>query len=259
MRFYISQLKDSKTDSSLLRLDLPAKYPNFLSGYSLGEFTYLCAFNSLLMITVKTFVFNDFQTNTYVVSNSQQQCVIIDCACQNVKEWQQLKDWLNKNQLKPVHVLLTHCHVDHVLGCHYLLNEYGIGYKTHPASKLFIDLASEFSSVLKLPLEKIFPPEAYINEGDSIQIPGLMLKVIYTPGHADGSVCFYSEQEGIIFSGDVLFKDSIGRSDLPTGNFEKLKTSILEKLFVLPDDTVVYPGHGPTTTIGYERRNNPFI
>ena len=211
------------------------------------------------MITVKSFVFNDFQTNTYILSNEQHQCMIIDCACQNATEWQQLKGWLNENQLTPLHALLTKCHVDHVLGCHYLLDEYGIGYQTHPASKIFIELASEFSSVLGLKLEKFPPPQSYIYEGDCIQMEGLTLKVIYTPGHADGSVCYHSENEKIMFSGDVLFKDSIGRSDLPTGNYEKLRKSIIEKLFVLPDDTVVYPGHGPFTTIGHERKNNPFV
>ena len=211
------------------------------------------------MLNINRFVFNDFQTNTYILDTGGSECLVIDCACQYDHEWDTLKKFLNEKGLRPMDSIHTHFHVDHMIGYHYLFEEYGIGYKVHPASRLFIDLAAEFASVFGIRLGKVYEPTAFLEEGDIIRLNDVAFKVIYTPGHADGSVCFYCQEENVIFTGDVLFRDSIGRSDLPTGNYDKLKDSILRKLFVLPPDTVVYPGHGPSTTLGYEMQNNPFV
>ncbi|MDK2910746.1 MAG: hydroxyacylglutathione hydrolase [Bacteroidales bacterium] len=211
------------------------------------------------MLNVHCFVFNDFQVNTYVLETGGEECLIIDCGCQYPNEWATLKKFLVDKALKPIDSVHTHFHIDHMQGYPFLYEEYGIGYKVHPSSKLFIDLASEFASVFGIKLGKIYPPTGFLEEGDILRLGEISLEVIYTPGHADGSVCFYSKEEGILFTGDVLFRDSIGRTDLPTGNFDKLKDSIVRKLFVLPPDTLVYPGHGPSTTLGYEMANNPFI
>jgi glyoxylase-like metal-dependent hydrolase (beta-lactamase superfamily II) len=211
------------------------------------------------MLNVHCFVFNDFQVNTYVLETGGEECLIIDCGCQYPHEWDTLRNFLMKKNLKPNDSIHTHFHVDHMIGYHYLFEEYGIGYRVHPTSRLFIDLAAEFASVFGIRLGKVYEPSSFLNEGDIIRLGDVSLEVIYTPGHADGSVCFYCQEENVIFTGDVLFRDSIGRTDLPTGNFDKLKDSIVRKLFVLPPDTVVYPGHGPSTTLGYEMANNPFI
>lgn len=211
------------------------------------------------MLNITRFVFNDFQVNTYVLDAGGEDCLIVDCGCQYPREWEELRNFLNEKKLRPIESLHTHFHVDHMIGYRFLKDEYNIGYRVHPASRLFIDLAAEFASVFNIHLDKVYEPSGFLSEGEIIQLGDVGLQVIYTPGHADGSVCLYAPTEGVIFTGDVLFRDSIGRSDLPTGNYDQLKENILKKLFVLPPDTVVYPGHGPTTTIGYEMQNNPFI
>lgn len=211
------------------------------------------------MLNVHRFVFNDFQVNTYVLDAGGDECLIIDCGCQYPNEWATLQKFLVDRALKPRESVHTHFHIDHMIGYRYLFREYGIGYRVHPDSRLFIDLAAEFASVFGIQLGKVYQPSGFLLEGDLLRLADVEFEVIYTPGHADGSVCLYSRKEGVIFTGDVLFRDSIGRSDLPTGNFDKLKDSIVRKLFLLPPDTIVYPGHGPSTTIGYEIANNPFI
>ncbi len=211
------------------------------------------------MLNINRFVFNDFQTNTYVLDAGGKECIIIDCACQYPQEWEELKAFLYDRALRPIESLHTHFHVDHMIGYRYLFEEYGIGYRVHAASRLFIDLAAEFASVFGITLGKVHEPAGYLEDGEIIKLGNESLRVMYTPGHADGSVCFYSEPHGVIFTGDILFRESVGRTDLPTGNFDKLKDSILKKIFVLPGETLIYPGHGPHTTIGYEVRNNPFI
>lgn len=211
------------------------------------------------MLNITKFVFNDFQVNTYVLDNGGEECLIIDCGCQTLKEWEELRNFLQTQKLQPLESLHTHFHVDHMLGYRFLREEYNIGYRVHPASRLFIELAAEFASVFGIHLDKVHQPTGFLSEGEIIHLGDVDLQVIYTPGHADGSVCFYAPKAGVIFTGDVLFRDSIGRSDLPTGDYDKLKQSIKNKLFNLPPDTIVYPGHGPTTTIGYEMQNNPFL
>jgi glyoxylase-like metal-dependent hydrolase (beta-lactamase superfamily II) len=212
------------------------------------------------MLQIKKFSFNPFQTNTYIVADeSTKECAIIDAACESNYEKQILADHIMNNELTPVRLLYTHCHVDHTLGNTFIEETYGLKPEVHPDGKIFWETAREFSSVFQVSFDKAMKPTSFLQEGDRIKIGVSLLEVLHTPGHAAGSICFYCREQGFVVVGDVLFNGSIGRTDLPTGNFDVLMESIREKLFTLDDDTVVYPGHGPETTIGYEKVNNPYV
>lgn len=211
------------------------------------------------MINIKKLVFNPFQVNTYLLSDTTRQCVLIDAACYGAGENKILEEQISREGLTPVRLVYTHCHSDHILGNAFVTTRYNLEPEVHQAGKLFWEMAKEFSSIFGLDYEGVMKPTRFLEEGDEVRFGHSSLRVLYTPGHADGSICLLSEQEKFVIVGDVLFSGSIGRADLPTGNFRVLKESIVQKLYTLPDDTVVYPGHGPETTIGYERMNNPFV
>lgn len=211
------------------------------------------------MITIRKFVFNTFMVNTYLLSDETGQALLIDAACYEPREQQELADHLEKNGLKLVRNLNTHCHVDHVLGNAFIFNKFGIRPEYHRNSVPFFHTLQEIGSSFGYDVPDAPAPARFLGDNETVVWGASELKVLFTPGHAEGSVCFYSSKEGFVITGDVLFKDTIGRTDLPTGDFDQLMTSIRTRLFTLPDDTLVWPGHGPETTIGYERRNNPFI
>ncbi len=211
------------------------------------------------MINIQKFVFNPFQVNTYVLSDDTNECIIIDPGCSDGVESLQLMDYFNNNELKPVRVLLTHTHIDHVIGCNAVEELLKIGPEAHKAGLVVLDHSVITAETYGLDLEKNPEVSKFLNEGEDITFGNSRLEVLYTPGHADGSVCFLSREDGFVIVGDVLFQMSIGRTDFPTGDFNLLKKSIFEKLFVLADDTLVYSGHGPETSIGFEKNNNPFL
>ncbi len=208
---------------------------------------------------IKIFVFSPFQVNTVLLYDESRQCVIIDPACYEKKEEEILVDYVIDNGLTVKMVLNTHCHIDHIFGNNFLTNEFNIPLKAHNDSLLFIEKAKEFAEAFGFEVNEQVTPQYFLKEGDIIKFGNQELEVIYTPGHADGSICFYQRKDGFLLCGDVLFKSGIGRTDLPTGDYDKLIKNINDKLMVLPDDVVVYPGHGPETTIGEEKRNNPFL
>ncbi len=197
--------------------------------------------------------------NTYILYDETNECIIIDAACVEESEQKQLSDFFVNNKLKLTRNINTHCHIDHVLGHDFIASNYGIFPEYHQASNPFFVTLRETAVNFGYRIDRIPSAKGYLHDGDLIKFGNSELKVIYTPGHADGSVCFYQQDQGFVITGDVLFRESIGRTDLPTGNYNILMKSIKEKLFTLPDDVVVYPGHGPETTIGYEKLNNPFI
>ncbi|GAB1404706.1 MAG: MBL fold metallo-hydrolase [Lentimicrobiaceae bacterium] len=211
------------------------------------------------MITIKSFVFNPFQVNTFVLSDETGECVIIDPGCNESWEKQSLSAYIEDKNLKPVALINTHFHVDHILGNHYVCEKYKLEPTGHKAGRMFWETAKEYGSVFNLELDEIRRPVHLVEDGDTIKFGQSELEVRYTPGHADGSICLVSTDNKFVIAGDVLFQASIGRTDLPTGDFDLLMKSIREKLFTLPDDTIVYPGHGPKTSIGFERLHNPFI
>lgn len=197
--------------------------------------------------------------NTYILYDETNECMIIDAACFEETEKKQLSDFILNNKLKLTRNINTHCHVDHILGHDFIASNYGIFPEYHQASLPFFLTLREIGASFGYRIDSIPSAKGYLHDGDIIKFGNSELKVIYTPGHADGSVCFYQQDQRFVITGDVLFRESIGRTDLPSGNYNVLMKSIKEKLFTLPDDVVVYPGHGPETTIGYEKVNNPFI
>lgn len=210
-------------------------------------------------MTIKVFVFNPFQLNTYLLFDETNDAIIIDAGNSNKHEDDKLFDFIEENNLNIVGLYYTHAHVDHILGNNSILKKYNIKSFAHKDGLIFFDTASEYAPSLGLKIDNPILPKEYIFDEDVIEFGHSKLKIIHTPGHADGSVCFYSEEEQFIIVGDVLFRDSIGRTDLPTGDYDLLMISIKEKLFALPVATKVLPGHGSSTTIGYEKMNNPFI
>jgi len=211
------------------------------------------------MIKIQKFVFNSFQVNSYILQDETGECVIVDAACYEDREKQEVKEFIEQNKLKLVRNLNTHCHIDHILGNGFIAATFGIYPEYHEAAAPFLIPAREIAGSFGYTLDGIPSPARYLLDNEKITFGSSTLEVLYTPGHADGSVSFYNKEQGFVITGDVLFRDTIGRTDLPSGNLDLLMKSIREKLFTLPDDTVVFSGHGPETTIGYEKQNNPFI
>ncbi len=208
---------------------------------------------------IKKFIFNAFQVNTYLLYDESLECIIIDAACYEENEKEELQDYIAENKLKLIRNINTHCHIDHILGNAFVAEKYGVYPEYHEESVPFFLTAREIGSSFGFNSGKFPDPKSFIEGGNSISYGKNNLKVLYTPGHAAGSVCLYNEKEGFVLTGDVLFKDTIGRTDLPSGNFNLLMNSIRTQLFPLPDETIIYAGHGPETTIGYEKTNNLFI
>lgn len=211
------------------------------------------------MITIEKFVFNPFQENTYILHDESKECIIIDPGCLEEEEENTISGYIELNQLKPVELLYTHSHVDHVFGTNYISEKYHLNPRIHPAGLSFHQNVDEHAQMYGFSINKLVEAEINLEDGHEIKFGKSVLKVTYTPGHADGSVCFINEKDKFVITGDVLFKDSIGRTDFPTGDFDILMKSIHEKLFTLDDSFTVYSGHGPETSIGYEKVNNPFI
>jgi len=211
------------------------------------------------MILIERFIFNSFGVNTYVVSGKSRECIIIDPGCNSPAEEKELSGYIHDQKLTPVMMVNTHFHVDHILGNTFVCNTYGIKPVVHSAGRMFWETAREFGSVFGLDIREIIKPVTFTNEGDFLVAGDVELRVLYTPGHADGSISLVCDSQKFVITGDALFYGSIGRTDLPTGNYDLLRESIQDKLFTLPGDYTVYPGHGPQTSIGYEMINNPFI
>ncbi|HEY0678517.1 MAG TPA: MBL fold metallo-hydrolase [Chitinophagaceae bacterium] len=211
------------------------------------------------MLTVKGFVFSPLQENTYVLHNETGECCIIDPGCYFGNERNELKDFISQSQLRPKYLLNTHCHLDHVFGNKFVHDTYGLEPYIHPDEKLVLDFAPISGLQWNLPFDQYNGPVHYITEKDTVRLGEDVLKIISAPGHSPGHICFYNEAQRFLIGGDVLFRESIGRTDLPGGNHETLIRNIREKLFVLPPEVRVYPGHGPDTTIGHERDFNPFM
>ena len=209
---------------------------------------------------VKVIPQNPWQVNTIILSDNTNECVIIDPGCYSDEEKQQVSEYISTNGLKPVRLLHTHLHLDHVFGTRYIAETYNLKPEAHRDDEFLIGVTKDYASQFGVIIEQN-PPELgnYLDHDDEVTFGDSTLKVIHVPGHSPGGVALYSESDKTLIAGDVLFKDSIGRTDLPGGNLDTLLSNIKSKLFTLPEDTVVYPGHGPTTTIGYEKETNSFL
>lgn len=211
------------------------------------------------MIAIKQFVFNPFQENTYVLYQPQGEAIVVDAGCSTESEFQELLDFVNNQNLTVKCLINTHCHIDHILGIDKLKKQFGVKAYAHIDDFPLLQMAPAHAMMFGLYLETVPAIDETLSHGDLIELNGDSLKVIHTPGHSRGGLCFYAEQERFILTGDTLFNLSIGRTDLAGGNYETLIKSIREQLMVLPDDVIVYPGHGNSTTIGIEKASNPFL
>jgi glyoxylase-like metal-dependent hydrolase (beta-lactamase superfamily II) len=211
------------------------------------------------MLQTKHFTFNPFQENTWIIWNNHKKCLIIDPGCYTQNEKEVLLQFIDDNQLIPVRLLNTHCHIDHVLGNPFIQQKFGLVPEIHPLEIPILNAVEQYGSLWGINSEKQPAPLASLNDGDRIYLDEEYLNIIYTPGHSPGEVCFYSEKNNFLIGGDVLFFESIGRTDLPGGNHSQLIESIKQHLFSLPDATIVHCGHGNSTSIGHEKKCNPFL
>lgn len=211
------------------------------------------------MITIQSFTFNPIQENTYVLFDETKECVIIDPGCYDERERTILKKFISDNNLKPVKLLNTHCHLDHIFGNNFISNFYNLNLEINKKDEPILEAFLVTANLYGMNAEPSPSPSNYLEEGDIVKFGNSQLEILFTPGHSPGSICFYNRENKFIIAGDVLFYGSIGRSDLPGGNHEILINSIQTKLMTLDDDFKVYSGHGSTTTIGFERKNNPFL
>ncbi|MFM9837200.1 MAG: MBL fold metallo-hydrolase [Cyclobacteriaceae bacterium] len=210
------------------------------------------------MLSIQSFVFNPFSENTYVVFDETQEAVIIDPGCYEAEEKNELDEFIKAQGLKVKYLLNTHCHIDHVLGNDHVKGKYKIPFLTHRIEETVLRAVKSYAPNYGFAGYRETLPDQFLEEGNKVAFGNTQWKVLFLPGHSPGHIAFYDEKENIIFSGDVLFERSIGRTDLPGGNFETLIQSIHQKLFTLPDEVIVYSGHGATTTIGQEKISNPF-
>ena len=211
------------------------------------------------MLKIKSFVFSPIQENTYLLYNEFNDCLVIDPGCYFPEEKDELKSFITQSGLIARMLLNTHCHLDHVFGNKFVAETYSLTLQLHQKEKKLLDYAPTSGLMYNMPFDNYVGDYIYLKDGDIIKLGEDELKVIEAPGHSPGHICFYCAKQNFIICGDVLFNRSIGRTDLPGGNHETLLKNIREKLFVLPDETVVYSGHGPVTTIGEEKAENPFL
>ncbi len=212
-----------------------------------------------MSLTIKRLIFNAFQVNTYMVFHENGECIVIDPACYTPSEQEELSGFISDKQLVVKYCINTHSHIDHILGNGYIFKSYGVRPMIHQLGMLFYDHIVTHANTFGFEIDQVIHPEAFLDDGQDIMLGESLLKVVYTPGHAEGSICLISEEKRWIITGDLLFRASIGRTDLPSGNLEKLLSSIRRKIFLYDDDFIIYPGHGEATTIGYERKNNPYL
>lgn len=211
------------------------------------------------MAHVKSFTCNPYQENTYLLYDESSECVIIDPGMYTGDEQNQLLKFIAENKLKPVLLLNTHCHIDHVLGNKFIYDTYGLLPQFHQGEEIVLNSIVSYAPQMGIRYEVSPLPEIYLPESGLVSFGNTELELIFCPGHSPAHLCFYSKADHFLIGGDVLFYQSIGRTDLPGGNHEQLLRNIREKLFILPDDCRVYPGHGPATTIGFEKEFNPFL
>lgn len=210
-------------------------------------------------MNVKTFTFNDFEENTYILYDETGECIIVDPGCNTEEERKELTDFIDDHSLVPVRLVNTHCHIDHILGNAFVSEKYKLALCTHKGEVPVLESGKQVALMYGIPYTPSPDISVFLEEGQEITFGNTTLKILFTPGHSPASICFYDEKSSKMIAGDVLFQGSIGRTDLPGGNYDTLIQSIKEKLFVLPDQVIVYPGHGPTTSIGFEKKYNPFF
>lgn len=211
------------------------------------------------MATIQAFSNNPYQENTYLLYDDSGECAIIDPGMYTATEQNAVVSFIAEHQLKPVLLLNTHCHIDHVLGNKFVFDQYGLKPQFHEGEMVILEAMPAWAQQSGIRYELSPLPDIYLPESGTVTFGNTKLELIFAPGHSPAHLCFYSQADQIVIGGDVLFRGSIGRTDLPGGNHAQLINKIQQKLFVLPDDCTIYPGHGPETTIGFEKATNPFF
>jgi len=211
------------------------------------------------MITIQQFTFNPYQENTYILYDETGECVIIDPGVYEGAEQNELVNWIKATDLKPVLLLNTHCHIDHVFGNKFVFDNWGLKPQFHKGELPVLQAVPGYAPQMGLNYELSPEPAIFLEETGTVVFGNSELELIFAPGHSPAHLCFYAKEDDFLIGGDVLFYSSIGRTDLPGGNHQQLLNSIREKLLVLPDSVKVYPGHGQPTTIGFEKKHNPFL
>ncbi len=214
---------------------------------------------NIFMISIHYFTFGPFDENTYILYDETKECIIIDPGCYDNRERSELADFIQQNELKPVKLLNTHCHLDHIFGNGFVADKYNLKLEMNKNDQIVLDSYLTVAGIYNLQAQPSPAPSVYLEEGDIVNFGNSSLQIVFTPGHSPGSITFYNTEQKFMIAGDVLFNGSIGRSDLPGGNHNALINSIKTKLLALGDDYKVYSGHGPTTNIGHERKTNPFL
>ena len=211
------------------------------------------------MFTIKVFTFSPIEENTYLLFNAEKECIIIDPGSYFDEDKQQLATFIEENALTPKFLLNTHCHLDHVFSNKFVAENYKLTLHLHKDEEKMLERAPASGLMFNLPFDNYEGEFIFLEEGDIITLGDDVLNVILAPGHSPGSICFYCKDQKFLIGGDVLFYQNIGRSDLPGGDHNTLLKSIREKILILPDDVVVYSGHGRSTTVGEEKLNNPYV
>lgn len=212
-----------------------------------------------MALHLKWFTFNPFSENTYILYGDNKDCIIIDPGCSNEHEEEILCSFIEEKELIPSKLILTHAHIDHVLGVRFVSQKFNLKLAMHKDDFSVYESASNIARMYGIPFKHGPQAEIFLDEKDVILIDGFTLSILHTPGHSPGSICFYSKENNFLIGGDVLFNGSIGRTDLPGGDFEILSHSIKSKLYKLPQNTRVFSGHGESTTIGKEMHHNQFV
>lgn len=212
------------------------------------------------MLRLHFFTFNDFQENTYIVFDDViKQCIIFDPGCNGTAECRQLSTFIENNELTPIALINTHCHIDHVLGNEYVAKKYKLQLQAHKGEELVLATCERVAQMYGIPYVTSPKIDIFLTENDTITLGEHQFTILFCPGHSPASLCFYNQPHHMLIAGDVLFHRSIGRTDLPGGDYDTLINSIRTQLLHLPEETKVYPGHGRSTTIGEEKILNPFL
>lgn len=210
-------------------------------------------------MTIRTFHFNPIQVNTLVLHDDTGEAIIVDPGnCQSFED-ERLKAYVETQHLTVKCLINTHPHIDHIAGNNWCARTFNAPVWCHEAGMPIYNKSYAYAMAFGLSVDDMPAPERFLKEGDEVRFGGQCLRVLYTPGHCDGSISLYDAANHFVICGDLVFEGSVGRTDLPTGSHELLVQMIQEKIFTLPDDTVIYPGHGPNTTVGYEKSHNPFL
>jgi len=210
------------------------------------------------MLTVKKFTFNPIQENTYILHDETRQAIIIDAGCYSKQEQDTVHNYLEKNDLQLVLALNTHCHIDHVVGNAWVKQSYKVPLLMHPAEADVLRAVPLYAHLYGFSQYQPSEPDKFIDETQQISFGNSTLAILFVPGHSVGHLAFYSKEQNFCISGDVLFENSIGRTDLPGGDYDTLVNSIYNVMYKLPDNTLIYSGHGNETTIGREKKYNYF-